>query len=64
LNGCPEYTFSTIRDDPDFRTWVETVAGQWLALLEPSPDDSRDRYPDLKRVAPTSVCRCVRFIIW
>jgi hypothetical protein len=36
FEGCPDDTFYTIRDCPDFRTWVETVAKQWLDLLEPT----------------------------
>lgn len=30
LERCPKYTFYTINDCPDFQTWVETVAKQWL----------------------------------
>ena len=29
LEGCPEYTLYRIDRVPDFRYWVETVAGQW-----------------------------------
>ncbi|GAA1891296.1 hypothetical protein [Lapillicoccus jejuensis] len=30
LEGCPEYTLYRIDRVPDFRYWVETVAGQWV----------------------------------
>ena len=33
LAGCPEYTLYTIKRCPSFRTWVETVAEQWLQHL-------------------------------
>lgn len=34
VEGCPEYTFYTINDCPDFRGWVETVARQWLKHVD------------------------------
>jgi len=38
--GCPEYTWNRINDCPDLKTWVETLANQWLnAILNSSPDE-------------------------
>jgi hypothetical protein len=34
LSGCPEYTLYTIKSCPNFRTWVETVAEQWLQYIK------------------------------
>jgi hypothetical protein len=38
LEGCPAYTFYTIRDCPDLHAWVETVAQQWLEHVNSSWD--------------------------
>ena len=38
LDGCPPYTFYTIRECPDLHTWIETVAQQWIDCIETSPD--------------------------
>lgn len=34
FENSPEYTLYTINDCPDFRTWVETVAKQWLQFVQ------------------------------
>jgi hypothetical protein len=31
--GCPPYTLYRLPDAPHFSAWVETVAGQWLAMI-------------------------------
>lgn len=33
LAGCPEYSLYRIPTAPDLRTWLETVAAQWLSAL-------------------------------
>jgi len=39
LPGCPETSLYTIRDCPDLRTWVETLAEQWLAHVRTPQGD-------------------------
>ena len=33
LPGCPDYTLYRISRVPDFQTWVEVLASQWLAAV-------------------------------
>jgi hypothetical protein len=33
LDGCPEYTLYRMTGAPDLASWIETVAGQWLATV-------------------------------
>lgn len=35
LASCPDYSFYTLNNCPDFRSWVENVAGQWLRVVQP-----------------------------
>lgn len=34
LDGCPTHTLYTIDDCPNLRTWVETIAEQWLEYVQ------------------------------
>ena len=33
MEGCPEYTLYRIKGCANFRSWIETVAGQWLDVI-------------------------------